>query len=111
MDASRWDCCVLPLWAVLLVLVLAQRAKSRSVRSWLDRDCLFARVSNLLFSTGVLLAERRSTCPSAGVGRWQQALRCARLPDSRLRLIIPLLVLAGGIRSAVRVPHGGTILR
>jgi hypothetical protein len=58
-------------------------------------------VSNLLFSTGVLLAERTLYLPSVGLALAAGAA-LARLPASRLRVVVALLVLAGGIRSALR---------
>jgi hypothetical protein len=92
----------LALWAVLLVLAWRKGRKVEAFGlGWIA--IAFLPVSNLLFSTGVLLAERTLYLPSAGLAMAAGAT-LARLPDSRLRLIIPLLVLAGGIRSAVRVP-------
>ena len=63
----------------------------------------FLPVSNLLFSTGILLAERTLYLPSVGLalaaGTW-----AARLPPQRLRAVLVLLVLTGGIRSGLRTP-------
>jgi protein O-mannosyl-transferase len=89
-------------WAGLLVLAWR---KGRRIEAfglgWVG--IAFLPVSNLLFSTGVLLAERTLYLPSVGLAL-AAGVALARLPNSRLRLIILLLVLTGGIRSALRVP-------
>jgi len=86
------------------LLVLAWR-KGRKIEAfglgWIA--IAYLPISNVLFSTGVLLAERTLYLPSVGMALAAGAA-LARLPESRLRLIIPILVLAGGIRSGVRVP-------
>ena len=60
-------------------------------------------VANLLFPSGVLVAERTLYAPSIGLavalGAW-----LARLELRRAALVAGLLLLAGGVRSAVRVP-------
>jgi hypothetical protein len=60
-------------------------------------------VANLLFPAGVLVAERTLYSPSIGLalalGAW-----LGRLEPRRSVLVGGLLVLAGGVRSAVRVP-------
>jgi len=92
----------LALWAGLLTLAWR---KGRRIEAfglgWIA--IAFLPVSNLLFSTGVLLAERTLYLPSVGLALAAGAA-LARLPASRLRPIIAVLVLAGGIRSALRVP-------
>lgn len=89
-------------WAGLLVLAWRKgRMLEAFGLGWIA--VAFLPVSNLLFSTGVLLAERTLYLPSVGLALAAGAA-LARLPESRLRLILPLLVLAGGIRSALRVP-------
>ena len=60
-------------------------------------------VSNLLIPVGILLAERTLYLPSAGLALAAGAA-LARLPFARLRVVAVVLVLAGGIRSALRVP-------
>ena len=89
-------------WAGLLVLAWR---KGRRIEAfglgWIA--IAFLPVSNLLFSTGVLLAERTLYLPSVGLALAAGAA-LARLPESRLRLVIPIVVLVAGIRSAVRVP-------
>jgi protein O-mannosyl-transferase len=60
-------------------------------------------VANLLFPTGVLVAERTLYLPSAGLaiamGAWAKDL-----PNRKLLPIVALLFLAGGLRTAFRVP-------
>jgi len=60
-------------------------------------------VSNLVVPVGVLLAERALYLPSAGLalaaGTWLKDLE-----THRLALVLSVLVVAGGIRSALRVP-------
>jgi len=63
----------------------------------------FLPVANLLFPTGVLVAERTLYLPSAGLalalGAWW-----GRLDRPRLGLLLGVVVVAGGLRSALRVP-------
>ncbi len=60
-------------------------------------------VANLVFPVGILVAERTLYLPSAGLalaaGAWLKDLAPARL-----RLVAVVLVLAGGVRTALRVP-------
>ena len=92
----------LALWAVLLALAWRRGRKVEAFGlGWIA--IAFLPISNLLFSTGVLLAERTLYLPSAGLALVAGAT-LARLPNSQLRLIILLVVLAGAIRSATRVP-------
>jgi hypothetical protein len=60
-------------------------------------------VSNLVVPVGVLLAERALYLPSAGlvlaVGAWLKDLEARRFA-----MVLSLLVVAGGVRSALRVP-------
>ena len=89
-------------WAVLVVLAWRKGRKIEAFGlGWIA--IAFLPISNLLFSTGVLMAERTLYLPSVGLALAAGAA-LARLPESRLRLIIPIVVLAAGIRSAVRVP-------
>jgi hypothetical protein len=101
---GRFALGLLCLAAWLGLLVLAWR-KGRKIEAfglgWIA--IAYLPISNLLFSTGVLLAERTLYLPSVGMALAAGAA-LTRLPESRLRLIIPILVLAGGIRSGVRVP-------
>jgi hypothetical protein len=92
----------LAVWAGLLVLAWRKGRKIEAFGlGWIA--IAYLPISNLLFSTGVLLAERTLYLPSVGLALAAGAA-LARLPESRLRLIIPILVLVGGIRSGVRVP-------
>ena len=89
-------------WAGLLVLAWRKGRKIEAFGlGWIA--IAFLPISNLLFSTGVLLAERTLYLPSVGLALAAGAV-LARLPQPRLRLVIPLIVLAAGIRSAMRVP-------
>jgi hypothetical protein len=89
-------------WAGLLVLAWRKGRKIEAFGlGWIA--IAFLPVSNLLFSTGVLLAERTLYLPSVGLALAAGAA-LARLPESRLRLVIPIVVLGAGIRSAIRVP-------
>jgi hypothetical protein len=65
----------------------------------------FLPVANLLFPTGILLAERTLYLPSAGLalalGGW---LREGAAAPSRLRLALWAVCLAAGVRTLARVP-------
>jgi hypothetical protein len=91
-------------WAALL-LAAWRRRESRQVEAfglgWIA--IAFLPVANLLFSTGVLMAERTFYLPSVGLALAVGAA-LSRFPGDRLRPIIAVLVLAGAIRSAFRVP-------
>jgi len=63
----------------------------------------FLPVANLIFPVGILLAERTLYLPSVGLALAAGAA-LARLPPARLGAVAAVLVLAGGIRSALRVP-------
>jgi hypothetical protein len=90
----------LALWAALLVLAWRRQRRLEAFGlGWIA--IAFLPVSNLLFSTGVLLAERTLYLPSVGLALAAGAA-LARLPPPRLRVVVALLVLAGGIRSALR---------
>jgi hypothetical protein len=92
----------LALWAALLVMAWRRGRRLEAFGlGWIA--IAFLPVSNLLFSTGVLLAERTLYVPSVGLALAAGAA-LVRLPASRLRVVVALLVLAGGIRSALRTP-------
>jgi hypothetical protein len=63
----------------------------------------FLPVANLLFPTGVLVAERTLYLPSIGLaiaaGAWLKAL-----PARRFAFLAGAVFLAGGVRTALRVP-------
>jgi hypothetical protein len=63
----------------------------------------FLPVANIVFPTGVLVAERTLYLPSVGLVLAASAA-LARLPVTRLRVVVAVLVLAGALRSALRVP-------
>jgi protein O-mannosyl-transferase len=90
------------LWAALLVMAWRRQRRLETYGlGWIA--IAFLPVSNLLFSSGVLLAERTLYLSSVGLALAAGAA-LARLPAPRFRNVLALLVLAGGIRSAVRTP-------
>ena len=93
--------CVL-VWAGLVALAWR---RGRKVEAWGIGwiGLAFSPVANLLFPVGVLVAERTLYLPSAGLalalGAW--------LPAATPRLwpvVVATLVVAGGLRAALRVP-------
>ena len=92
----------LAVWAALLVLAWR---RGRTIEAfglgWIAIALL--PVANLLFPTGVLVAERTLYLPSAGValaaGAWLRGLE-----TRRLAWVLGLVVVAGGARTALRVP-------
>ena len=92
----------LVIWAALLVLAWRRGRRVEAFGlGWIA--IAFLPVANFLFPVGVLMAERTLYLPSAGFALAAGAA-LSRLPPSRLWIVIVLLVLAGGIRSALRVP-------
>jgi len=92
----------LGLWAWLLVMAWRrQRWVEAYGLGWIA--IAFLPVSNLVFSTGVLLAERTLYLPSVGLALAAGAA-LARLPPRRLRVALTVVVIACGIRSALRTP-------
>ena len=92
----------LALWLVLLVMVWRRGRRVEAFGlGWIA--IAFLPVSNLLFSTGVLLAERTLYLPSVGLALAAGAA-VARFPVARLRVVVAVLVLLGSVRSALRVP-------
>lgn len=92
----------LALWAGLLVGAWRHGRKVEAFGlGWIA--IAFLPVANLLFPVGILLAERTLYLPSVGLALAAGAA-LARLPATRLRAVVGVLVLAGGIRSALRVP-------
>ena len=90
------------LWAT--VLVLAWRRGRRVEAFGLGWIAIaFLPVANLLFPVGILLAERTLYLPSVGLALAAGAA-LPRFPPARLRAAAAVLVLAGGVRSALRVP-------
>ncbi len=60
-------------------------------------------VANLLYPAGFYVAERTLYLPSAGLVLAASAA-LSRLPADRLRLVVAVLCLLGGVRTALRVP-------
>ena len=90
------------LWAALLLLAWRRGRRTEAFGlGWIA--IAFLPVANLLFSTGVLIAERTLYLPSVGLALAVGAT-LARLSPERLRLIVGVFVLAGAVRSALRVP-------
>jgi hypothetical protein len=92
-------------FALWIVLLVAAWRRGRRVEAfglgWIA--IAFLPVANLLFSTGVLIADRTLYLPSVGLALALGAA-LARFSPVRARLIVGLLVVAGAIRSAFRVP-------
>ncbi len=92
----------LAVWAGLLVMAWRRQRRLEAYGlGWIA--IAFLPVSNLLFSSGVLLAERTLYLPSVGLALAAGAA-LARLPVPRLRIALGLLVVVGGVRSAARTP-------
>ena len=92
----------LAVWAGLLVMAWRRQRRLEAYGlGWIA--IAFLPVSNLLFSSGVLLAERTLYLPSVGLALAAGAA-LGRPPAQRLRVALALIVLAGGIRSALRTP-------
>ena len=92
----------LVLWAFLLVWAWRRGRRVEAFGlGWLA--IAFLPVSNLFFSSGVLLAERTLYLPSVGLALAAGAA-LVRLPQPRLRPLVALLVLAGATRTALRTP-------
>ncbi len=92
----------LGLWAWLLVMAWRRQRRVEAYGlGWIA--IAFLPVSNLVFSTGVLLAERTLYLPSVGLALAAGAA-LARLPPRRFRAALAAVVIACGIRSASRAP-------
>src|SRR3989441_367120 len=92
----------LALWAWLLVMAWRRQRRLETYGlGWIA--IAFLPVSNLLFSTGVLLAERTLYLPSVGLALAAGG-GLGGLPAPRPRGALALVVLAGGRRSAPRTP-------
>ncbi len=94
-------CCIL-LWAALLVLAWR---RGRHVEAfglgWIG--IAFLPVANLLFPTGVLVAERTLYLPTVGLAIAVGAV-CWSLPDRWYTVALGAVVLLGGLRTWLRVP-------
>lgn len=89
-------------WAALLGLAWRRGRRVEAFGlGWIA--IAFLPVANLLFPTGILLAERTLYLPSMGLAlAVGAALR--ELPPRRLRVLVAGVVIAGGVRAAFRVP-------
>lgn len=92
----------LALWATLLVLAWRRGRRLEAFGlGWIG--IAYLPVANLLFPHGVLLAERLLYVPSVGLalagGAW-----LARLGPRPFAAVTALLVIGGGVRTALRVP-------
>jgi hypothetical protein len=90
--------------AWLLLLVRAWRRGRRVEAFGLGWIAIaYSPVANLLFPTGILVAERTLYLPSVGlalaVGAWLE-----RVPLRRWRPALAVVLLAAGLRTALRVP-------
>lgn len=92
----------LGIWATLLILAWRRGRRVEAFGlGWIA--IAYLPVANILFPIGVLLAERTLYLPSAGIALAAGAA-LGRLSVERLRVVAALLLIAGGIRSALRVP-------
>jgi protein O-mannosyl-transferase len=89
-------------WLALLVAAWRRRRVPEAYGlGWVG--IAYLPVANLLFPHGVVVAERLLYLPSAGLVL-AAAAALARLEPRRLAVVATALVLAGGVRSALRVP-------
>lgn len=93
---------VLALWAGLLVMAWRRGRKVEAFGlGWVA--LAYLPVANLLFPTGVLIAERTLYLPSAGAALALGAL-LSRLQGRRFVTVVAALTVLGAARSALRVP-------
>jgi protein O-mannosyl-transferase len=90
------------LWAALLIRAWGRGRRVEALGlGWIG--VAFLPVANLVFTVGFYVAERTLYLPSIGlvlaVAAW-----LARVPATRLRAIVAILVVLGGVRTALRVP-------
>lgn len=89
----------LGLWATLIIVLRRRRPTMAFGLTWIGVALL--PVANVLFLTGVLVAERTLYLPSAGLAI---ALGVAVGHHRPLTLVAAVVVLAAGVRTALRVP-------
>lgn len=92
----------LALWAALLWMAWRRRRTVETLGlGWLA--IAYLPVANFLFPIGILVAERTLYLPSVGLslaaGAW-----LARWPTRMWALTLTVIVVAGGVRAALRVP-------
>lgn len=93
----------LALWAALLVLAWRRGRKVEAFGvGWMAVALL--PVANLLYPAGVLVAERTLYLPSVGLALAAGAALAGPLESRRLAWVLGLVVVAGGARTALRVP-------
>ena len=93
---------VFAVWAGLLAAAWRRRRRVETYSlGWIG--LAFLPVANLLFPTGVLVGERTLYLPSVGLA-WVLAAWVREFPVQRARVLVVFLVLAGTVRSALRVP-------
>jgi hypothetical protein len=101
---GRFFAGVLALAAWIFWFVLARRRGQRIEQMGIVWVALaFAPVANLLFPTGVLVAERTLYLPSAGLAVAVGAL-AGELRGRALAGVVAVVAIAGGVRNALRVP-------
>ncbi len=89
-------------WGALLFLAWKRGRKLEAFGlGWIG--VAFLPVANLLYPAGFYLAERTLYLPSAGLLLAASAA-LSRLPPERVRLVVAILCLLGGARTALRVP-------
>jgi protein O-mannosyl-transferase len=89
-------------WALLLALALKRQRRLEAFGlGWIA--IAYTPVANLLFPIGVFIAERTLYLPSVGLVLAIGGL-ARDVPSRRLALPLAVLVLAGGLRTALRVP-------
>lgn len=89
-------------WVALLATALRRKRRIEAFGlGWIG--VAYLPVANLLFPVGILIAERTLYLPSVGLalaaGSW-----LAQHRPRRLGLVVAVLVAAGGIRTALRIP-------
>ena len=93
--------CVLA-WGALLFIAWKRGRKLEAFGlGWIG--AAFLPVANLLYPAGFYVAERTLYLPSAGLVLAATAA-LSRLPRDRVRLVVAILCLFGGVRTALRVP-------
>jgi len=89
-------------WAALLMVSWRRGRKLEAFGlGWIG--VAFLPVANLLYPAGFYVAERTLYLPSAGLVLAATAA-LSRLPRDRVRLVVAILCLLGGVRTALRVP-------
>ena len=89
-------------WAALLLIAWKRGKKLEAFGlGWIG--VAFLPVANFLYPAGFYVAERTLYLPSAGLVLAASAA-LSRLPRDRLRLVVAILCILGGVRTALRVP-------